>query len=152
MMSLCVPSIFPRALFLLWSACTLGLALLSPGSLTAVLSSRSGSVGAIAATVFAAAFVALLLDVIINELLPDRFTLMPVRRYRWLLVSAMSIVYWMYGTIALLPGAAPEGSWVLILSYFCVGAWGMTFAFHTKLTRYRNELAVHHESQNSELA
>jgi hypothetical protein len=147
-----VPSIFPRSLFLLWSACTLGLAVKSPTSLTAVLASRAGAVGDVAALVFGVAFFVLLLDMFVHEVLPTKFTIKLARDYRWLWVSSMSTVYWMFGTLALLPGASPQGSWVLITSYFCVGAWGMTFAFNTKLARYRNELAVHHESQNSQLA
>ena len=146
------PTIFPRSIFLLWAFCTLGLALLSPSSLTAVLVDKTGLVGDIAAGVFGLAFLLLLLDMLINEILPDRFRFTFAANYRWLFVSCMATVYWLFGTLALLPGVAPEGSWVLIVSYFGIGAWGMTFAFYTRLTRYRKEMAVHDESSHPHLA
>ena len=147
-----VPSGFPRSIFMLWSFCTLGLAIKSPTSLTAVLAERAHGVGVVTAAIFSLCLMMLFLDFLVNDLLPDSYRLEGFKDYRWLLISTMSSIYWMYGTIAMLPGAAPEGSWVLIASYLGVGAWGMTFAFHSKVRKYQKEMAVHDESQRSQLA
>lgn len=147
-----VPSGYPRALFILWAMCTLGLAVKSPASLTHVLADRAHGIGQITALIFSGCLLTLLLDFIVNDILPEKFRLSFAKNYRWLFVSAMSIIYWMYGTIALLPGAAPDGSWVLIVSYFGVGMWGMVFTFHTKVGAYKKEVAVHDESQRTKLA
>ena len=146
-----VPSSYPRALFLLWSYCTLGLALKSPASLTAVLAERANGIGQATAAIFTACFLVLLADFLVNDVMPERFHFRFAADYRWLFVSAMAIIYWMYGTLALLPGVAPDGSWVLVSSYFGVGGWGMALAFHTKVRAYKKEVAVH-ESQHSQLA
>lgn len=140
------PTIYPRSLYLLWSFCTLGLSTGSPSSLTAQLATRAGGVGDVAAIVFGAACFVLLADMLVNDVLPKRFSFPCARSYRWLCVSSMAIVYWMFGTIALLPGAAPPGSWVLIAGYFGVGAWGMSFAFYNKVERYRTQLAEHSDA------
>ena len=141
------PTVFPRMLFLLWSFCTIGLATLSPSSLTAVLAARANGVGDTAAVVFLLCFVVLVVDMVINDFLPDSMRYKWALEYRWLCVSSMSIVYRMFGTIALLPGAAPEGSWILILSYFGIGAWGMAFAFQTKLAKYTQVVRSHEEHE-----
>lgn len=137
------PSIYPRTLYLVWAFCTLGLAVTSPTSLTAVLALKSGGVGGLGVIVFSTSCFVLLADLVINDLLPDKYELQFAREYRWLCVSSVAIVYWLFGTMALLPGTSPQGSWVLIAAYFAIGAWGMTFAFATKVARYRNQLAAH---------
>ena len=94
-----------------------------------------------ASMVFTVACAVLLADLIINDIMPQRFVFKAARSYRWLCLSSMAIVYWLFGTIALLPGASPPGSWVLIASYFGVGAWAMTFAFQTKVARYHAQVS-----------
>ena len=135
-----VSSTWPRSLFLGSSLCTLALAVKSPASLTAVLVMGNGLVGVLGASVFAVAFVLLALDFVAHDVLPIKFTIRALRDYRWLWISSMSIVYWMFGTVSLLPQQAPDGAWVLIAWYFLIGVWGMAFAFTTKVGLYKEAL------------
>lgn len=138
-----VSSIFPRSLYVGSGLCTTGLAILAPDSLTATLIAQAGLAGAIASGVFGLALLALFLDIVVNDLMPNRFYLRRSRDYRWLAVSSLACVFWLFGTLAVLPQNHVDlsGSWVLVLWYFAQGAWGMWFAWSTKLKRYRTTLA-----------
>ena len=104
-------------LSLMWQAAiTTLLSHLSPTSMTAELIARAGPVGQVAAFGFSMFVVVAVLDLIVNDLLPDRFTLAWAQRYRWLGVSGIGIVYLFLASSALV-GHVADGEWVLILAY-----------------------------------
>lgn len=137
-----VPSYFVRVFFLLVAWCTAALTMKTPSSVTAVMVENAGAAGAASAAVFCVAFLVLLADVIVNDFMPERFKLTCARDYRWLCISLMSTVYFLFGVLSLYPVAGPQGSWVITTFYFATAAYGIWFACWAKFRRYEQQLAV----------
>lgn len=137
-----IPSYFVRVLLLLTAGCTAALTLKTPSSTSAILVSSTGPVGTACAMLFCITFIYLLVDVICNDFLPVRFRLPTARNYRWLAVSSISLAYFIFAVLALMPRTGPEGSWVLIVYYASVGAFGLWFSAYAKFKRYERQIAA----------
>lgn len=121
-------SLICRLSLMFQAAITALLAHASPTSLTAELIARSGPVGRLAALVFALFVLVALLDLVVNDLMPENYTLAWAARYRWLGVSGIGIVYLFLASSAMV-GRVAAGEWVLIGAY--VGLAGFCFWWAT---------------------
>lgn len=144
-----VPSYFVRVFLLLVGWCTAALTFNTPGSTTATLIANTGAVGKFWATVFCVTYLVLLADVVVNDFLPKRFKLPGARNYRWLFVSTMSLAYFIFAVLAMMLKNAPEGSWVLVVFYSAVGAFGLWFSAYAKFKRYERQMAAKNDEPQS---
>jgi len=129
-------------LALMWQAAvTVTLAHMAPTSLTAEMIARAGPMGRLAAFLFAGFVVVALLDMIVNDLLPDRYVLRWTERYRWLGVAGIGIVYLFLATTAAV-GRVADGEWVLIAAYLGHAVLCLWWAVACVLIEYRTAMAA----------
>lgn len=99
------------------------LAHLAPNSLAAELVWRAGAFGQMASLAFSVFVTIAVLDVVVNDLMPDNYALGWAARYRWLGVCGIGTVYLFLAATATV-GPVSTGDWVLIgayvgMAFFC---------------------------------
>ena len=121
-----------RAALLTQGSATIALGWLAPSSLTARLLVDGGVFGEAVLLAMSAIVCVGWLDVVINDVLPERFKLTWIRTHEHLGYMVLGVAYWSQA----MGGAATElaGATVLLLNYLAVGAvccwYGWTSAMH----------------------
>ena len=109
-----------RCILLGTSATTAALAWWTPGSATATLMSEGGSAAATAMVTLTVLTCLGWLDVVVNDLLPDRWQLPLLAWRRYWGFSALGAVYWMHAFAGIATGHT-QGISVLLAWYLFVG-------------------------------
>lgn len=121
-----------RAALLTQGSTTIALGWFAPSSLTARLLADGGGVGGAMLLAMSAIVCVGWLDVVVNDVLPDRFKLNWARTHEHLGYMVLGVAYWTQA----MGGASTElaGATVLLLNYLAVGAvccwYGWTSAMH----------------------
>ena len=130
-------NLIARAAILLAAGCTALLGYLTPTSLTATLGDGEGIAEAVVLLLMVGLVGVGLLDMFINDLLPERWRMRWAKRRRHMGFALLGAVYLVKAFAGVSFSAAPPGSWVLILFYVgmgCCCAW-FTFASALRPTR-----------------
>ncbi len=116
-----------RCAILATSMTTAGLANFVPTSLTSKLIASSGHYGIITLILFSSAVLLGLLDAIINDLMPDVFSFVWLKRHRHLIYFSLSGLYFAQGFVAV--GGSLDIEDVLAASYAASGIVITWYAF-----------------------
>jgi hypothetical protein len=123
-----------RAVVVLQVLSTLAITALEPGSLSHRLIETGGWlwVALLAAVGMAAA-----VDIVVNDLMPDRWVLPTVASYRYLVYMALAAGLWAVGGIM---GSAAGGGWIMA-HYMPLGCWAVLIAWTDLRHKHRRPAA-----------
>ena len=123
-----------------WQATLLGHALttvallfFSPTSLTADLMSDAGTPGDIVMFIFSIALVASIVDLIVNDVMPDRFVLKALCRLRPYAMLVLGMAYIFLATASSMDPGMARGGPIIIVNYTLTGGgciwWAVAHAY-----------------------